>query len=376
MKYTAFALIILTWVWTALADDQQVVVAPEEMNEILANPGMGWETYQKSSKQDESLPAWIPSTVRYVRWGWGKLEPQPGKIDYALFDQLLNETRDSGQKLAFRVWCCSSRAGIPYHPAWIKQVGGRELLIDHEGSDGLVPVPDMDDPVVLNRHLDFIKRLGQRYDGHPAIDHLDLGSVGWWGEWHFSDTRKGRMPALENRKKVVDAYLAAFKKTPLLMPIAGGECLTYASDRGAGWRADCLGDMRGYGHDCWCHMRVGYPTYIQEARILDAWKRAPVAWEACWDMRRWASEGWPLRYIFNYALALHGSYFNNKSTPLPRGESVRPEVERFLRRLGYRLVLKELRHPAAARPGAKLEIGPCFWGLHEGAIADTIVALL
>jgi hypothetical protein len=339
-----------------VAGGQQVVVTPEETGKILANPGMGWETYEKASKQDDSLPPWIPSSVRYVRWGWGTLEPQPGKIDYALFDQLLKETHDSGQKLAFRLWCCSTRAGRPYHPAWLKQVGGRELLFDHEGCDGLLPVPDMDDPVVLERHLDFIKRLGRRYDGHPDIDHFDLGSVGWWGEWHFSNSQKGRLPAVENRKKIVDAYLAAFKKTPLLMPIAGAECLTYATERGAGWRADCLGDMRGYGHDCWCHMRVGYPTYIQEAHILDAWKRAPISWEAGWNMRRWVAERWPLRYIFNYALALHGSYFNNKSTTLPAGENVRPEVERFLRRLGYRLVLKELRHAAQARPGARLEL--------------------
>jgi len=30
-------------------------------------------------------------------------------------------------------------------------------------------------------------------------------------------------------------------------------------------------------------------------------------------MRRWVKDGWSLRYIFNYALALHGSYLNNKS---------------------------------------------------------------
>jgi hypothetical protein len=35
---------------------------------------------------------------------------------------------------------------------------------------------------------------------------------------------------------------------------------------------------------------------------------------------------------------------------------VRPEIERFLRRLGYRLVLRELRYPAAAAPGGKLQL--------------------
>jgi hypothetical protein len=35
---------------------------------------------------------------------------------------------------------------------------------------------------------------------------------------------------------------------------------------------------------------------------------------------------------------------------------VREEVERFLRRLGYRLVLKELKHPRSARAGEVLQL--------------------
>ena len=73
-------------------------------------------------------------------------------------------------------------------------------------------------------------------------------------------------------------------------------------------------------------------------------------------MRKWVNEGWSLRYIFNYALACHASVINNKSAPLPSRADVRPEIERFLRRLGYRLVLKELKHPAQVRVGGKLEL--------------------
>ena len=93
-----------------------------------------------------------------------------------------------------------------------------------------------------------------------------------------------------------------------------------------------------------------------QRNVQETWKTAPVAWESCWDMQKWVAEGWSLRYIFNYALALHGSYLNNKSAPLPEGPDVRPEVERFLRRLGYRLVLKELKHAANVKPGDKLAV--------------------
>jgi len=344
LKLCFSMIVVLAASGTAQAQ-QQVVVTPEETDEILANPGMGWETFHHTSKADKNRPAWIPSTVHYARWGWGELEPEPGKLNTAFLDKVLRETHDSGQKLAFRVMCCSTSTGRPYHPKWLTEIGGKELTAQYGTSS--FPIPDLDDPVVLDRHLDFIKRLGKRYDGHPDIDHIDLGSIGWWGEWHLSGSKQNKMPTLENRKKVVDAYCATFKRTPLVMLIGGGVCLKYACDHGAGWRADCLGDMGGFSKS-WCHMCKGYPVWIKEAGVQEVWKTAPVAWETCWDMRKWVSEGWSLRYIFNYALACHASVINNKSAPLPQGDNVRPEIERFLRRLGYRLVLKELKHPAQA----------------------------
>ena len=282
------------------------------------------------------------------------MEPKEDAIDYTFLDRVLKETHDSAQKLAFRVMCCSTSAGVPYHPEWLREIGGKELRCDYQGV-GSFPIPDMDDPIVLKKHLDFIQRLGSRYDGHPDIDHVDLGSIGWWGEWHLSGSKRCSLPTLQNRMKVVDAYLTAFKKTPLIMLIGGEECTKYAVQRGAGWRADCLGDMGGFSRR-WSHMRNGYPGWFRAAGLQNVWKTSPVAWESCWDMNKWVNEGWSLRYIFNYALALHGSCINNKSAPLPQGDEVRPEVERFLRRLGYRFVLKELKHPASIKAGEKLTV--------------------
>ncbi len=347
-------LVQLVWLAPALAADGWVRVVPKETDEILANPAVGWQTFHRTATQDKSLPSWIPSTAHYARWGWGQLEPEQGRLAEGFLDGLLKETREAGQTLAFRVMCCSTEPRQPYHPKWLQGIGGR--IIRAQRNDGpAVDMPDLGDPKILAAHLDFIRRLGARYDGHPDIDHVDLGSVGWWGEWHLSGATNARVPAPDVQKKIVDAYLAAFRKTPLLMLIGGGEMLKHASQRGAGWRADCLGDMGGFSKT-WSHMRMGYPQYVTDAGIADVWKTSPVAWETCWDMRKWVRENWSLRFIFNYALALHGSYVNNKSAPLPEGDQVRAELERFLRRLGYRLVLKELKHPPQVKAGGSLEL--------------------
>jgi hypothetical protein len=368
----------------------EVKIVPEQTDELLANPGMGWQTFHHTRDEDGNLPDWIPSTIHYARWGWGALEPDLGRIDYAFLDGVLEETRRAGQRLAFRVMCCSTRRGRPYQPAWLKEAGGKILICDH-GNQKELSIPDLDDPLTLELHLDFIKRLGARYDGHPDIDHVDLGTVGWWGEWHMSSSKTCEMPSMANRERIIDTYVAAFRKTPLLMLIGGRECLTYAAKRGTGWRADCLGDMGGFSKN-WCHMYNAYPNLIRDARVGEAWKTAPVAWESCWDMRKWVQEDWPLRFIFNYALALHGSYLNNKSAPLPEGENVRREIERFLRRLGYRLVLRELKHPKQVKSGESLTLAtkwqnvgsaPCYKPYrlayrltHSSGLTKTLVGMI
>ena len=350
--------LLLTVMSSSLATGQEerqiVTVVPEATDEILANPGMGWETFHRTADDDKNLPSWIPSTIHYARWGWNVLEPEQGKIDYDFLDGILKETRESGQQLAFRVMCCSPYPRRPYHPEWLQDIGGEIVKTRHGDSSG-VEVPVLDDPQILAAHLDFIKRLGARYDGHPDITRLDLGSVGWWGEWHMSRSSNATMPTPETRKKIVDAYLAAFQKTPLVMLIGGDEMLGYAVKNGTGWRADSLGDLGSFS-PTWNHMFGSYPKRIQAIQDLNAWKNGPIAFEPPAAVSEFVEKDWPLRWIFNYGLAVHGSSFSGKSGRLPDDEHFRQELERFLRRLGYRLVLKELSQSSNAQPGGKIQL--------------------
>ena len=257
MKHVVFGLIVFGYTMTAMAGNQQVVVTPEETDEILANPGIGWETFHHTSKQDKSLPSWIPSTIQYARWGWGELEPEPGKLNTEFLDKVLKETHDVGAEVGLQGHVLFDRPTPPTIRDGSRTLAARNSMRT-EAAKSRPPFPTWMIPSSSTRHLDFIKRLGERYDGHPDIDHVDLGSIGWWGEWHLSGSKNCKLPTLENRMKVVDAYLAAFKKTPLLMLIGGGECLTYAAEHGTGWRADCLGDMGGFTKQ-WCHMLDAYP---------------------------------------------------------------------------------------------------------------------
>jgi len=209
----------------------------------------------------------------------------------------------------------------------------------------------MDHPIFQKAHFRLIRELGKRYDGHPDLDLVDIGTVGHWGEWHMSNTDV-ELPGLKTRFDIIEEYCNAFRRTPKAMLIGDKEGMIHAVHMDCGWRADCLGDMGGFSRT-WNHMDNFYRQQIEKTGAEEAWKVAPVAFESCWDMRKWKEEGWNIRYIFDYALKLHASYLNNKSAPIPGG--TRPEIERFLRRLGYRLVLRKLEHERAVSPGSMLE---------------------
>jgi hypothetical protein len=323
-------------------------VEPEETNQLLPNPGMGWQTFHRFADDDQNL-AGLPSGAAYFRFYWRELEPTEGQIEFPRLDDLLAHARRAGQKLGLRVMCTGSRERLDV-PQWLPDKGCRGYEFQYEG--GRHWVPDFDDPLFWKAHLRLIGELGKRYDGHPDLDYLDIGSVGLWGEWHMSGTGVD-MPPIKTRLAIIDAYFQAFPNTPKLMLIGDADGMKHATSRGAGWRADCLGDMGGFS-PCWNHMRDAYPDQIKSTGSGEVWQRAPVAWETCWDMRKWVAEGWDVRYIFDYALDYHASYVNNKSAPIPQG--FRPEVERLIRKLGYRLVLRSVEHEGATRRGRGLVV--------------------
>jgi hypothetical protein len=356
------------WLWVAPAGPflvclalaaeitpRTVKVQPQETEALFANPGMGWQTFHRFADEDRNL-AGLPSGSAYFRFYWREIEPQDGQIDFARFDELLAHARRAGQKLAFRIMCTGSGQYMDV-PSWLRDQGCKGIEFTYGGRRHWVP--DFADPLFQQAHLRLIRELGARYDGHPDMDLLDIGSVGLWGEWHMSGTEAvetGKpvpLPSLEIRHALIDAWRSAFPKTSKVILIGSEEGMARATRDGYGWRADCLGDMGGFSKT-WNHMDNFYLQQLEKTRAQEAWKRAPVAFESCWDMRKWKQEGWDIAYVFDYALRCHASYMNNKSAPIPDG--ARPEVERFLRKLGYRLVLRSIEHAREVAAGSDLPV--------------------
>jgi hypothetical protein len=325
---------------------ESLIVEPEPTDELLTNPGMGFETFNcfKGDERNRVAENYPECSIAYFRFYWSKLEPLEGAYNFNLIDSLLEKGQQNGQDLALRFMPTSAADSYEGTPKWYiaKAKGYWYKKYNRRGW-----APEHNDPYFLAKQEELVSAFGERYNGNRNIVRMDIGSVGFWGEWHMSHTEPAvPMISEENAVKIIDMYLKYWDRTPLSMLIGYVPGLRYAVNKGTGWRADSLGD---YGHfsDTWCHMFDAYPQQLKQANALDAWKNGPVAFEPPGSMvdleKHVPQKGGGYDKMWNKALEWHGSAFNAKSKPILSHQV--PPIRRFLKRCGYRFSLRRIVLP-------------------------------
>jgi len=315
------------------------IVSPIESDAVLVNPGMGFTTH---SSVDQDVPGYPQSSIAYYRWYWDELEPQEGKFNWKMVDSVLALVKSRGQRLATRIMPAN---GIPRIPDWYRKTGakGWEFVAESTQNAGKTDpswMPDHEDPLYAKYMGRLVREFAKRYDGHPDIDHIDIGAYGHWGEWHLSFVAEKESYPFKIKKMIIDWYLEGFKKTPMVIPEDAEDGLIYATENGTGWRADCIGD---YGPpNNWNLMTRYLQLPRQYPSVGNAWKTKPVIFETCGTMESWLKAGRDIDFIYNVMLELHTSVLNNKSSAIP--PEWWPATEKFLKRMGYRFVNRLIRH--------------------------------
>jgi hypothetical protein len=377
-------IIVIFLMSVELAAQEIVVVRPREINDVMINPGKGFTTFQCFNGDSEPFAKggiresggrYVPdcytepvtykfneslinidhpqSSVAYFRINWSFIEPEEGKYKWEFIDSLLATGKKRNQSLLLRIAPFSGSIESDHKkdvPSWFRaKIGPTDRAsVPHE-----FWLIDHNNPLYLKHFGDLIRNFGNRYDGHPMIEAVDLSICGQAGEGVGTNYLDERI-----RKELVKAYTDSFRETPLI--VLGRTDKTehnvyhLAREEGldVGWRLDCLGDIFGFGKE-FCHMYDYYPQAIaQGMQAQDAWKKAPIAFEACWTMKHWKENGWDLDYIIDQSLKWHISTFNNKSSPVP--EEWTTEVENWIKRMGYRFVLRKFTYPKEIGQNNKL----------------------
>ncbi len=371
-----------------LLAQQSVIARPKEIDDVLVNPGMGIQTFQRFNgealyptlrwseagptqrgAQSGARPDFPGSSLAYCRWFWSEIEPQPGKYRWEVIDTALEEARAHRQTLDFRI--------MPYDqghplPEWYRNSGARRANKPTD-KDGEIWSPDGDDPLYLKHWGALVLAAGARYDGHPYLDSVDVSTVGYWGEgWG------PYLPSWQRQKELIDLYFDAFKRTLLLINFDEPHALEYGVKRGAGWRLDCWGDLGGRGKGM-MHMLDLYPQQVIRTGIQDAWQRYPVSLETCGTPGHWKQWGGgytdaQLQEIFDQALRWHAASINIKSTAIPK--DWQPKWDEFQKQIGYRFVLRRFEYPKAVKAGEMMPVKS--WWVNKGVAppyGDFILAL-
>jgi hypothetical protein len=105
--------------------------------------------------------------------------------------------------------------------------------------------------------------------------------------------------------------------------------------------------------------------------VEEDWKKAPISLEICGTFLRWRDrEGYgkeEVQYIFDQSLKWHISSFNAKSSPVPA--EWEPLVDEWLKKMGYRFVLRRFSYPETVQRNGKLAfaswwenkgVAPCY----------------
>lgn len=332
--------------------DKYITVKPIENFDVFGNPGMGFVEFQGKKAENNNGPyeKFPKATVAYYRWTWAQIEPVEGEIRFDIIDDAIKNAKENGQTIAFRimpVWQSS-------FPPWLADKGVPFVAV--EDGQGSV-FPDHNHPEFLKYQERLIKSLGERYAPLSVIDHIDIGSVGCWGEWHYSCCKqknvcKNYFPDYLNQKKIIDWYFSYFNGVKLVGLAAAP--LDYISRKGGGWRGDCFGDY-GFFSNTSNHMEGLYQTVASGGDSGTAWEKAPVVLESCFTMQDWLKKGFDIDRIFSKALDWHVSIVNHFSKTFP--PELKNKIFDFQRHIGYRFVLQSLINSARVSPGSAVYLG-------------------
>lgn len=328
----------------ASTDDTLDHVYFHEVNTLFANPGQGWivEPYRQPR---------LPNSVVYVRFEWQQVEPKDGEFNWTLIDREIAKAKQHGATIAMRVMTANAHSNGPYtSPEWLFKEGCKKYAYKNDGKDAALggkPMkrfePNYSDPLYLAKHAAFLEALGQRYNGSPNVEFLDIGSYGIWGEWHTTHPA-----SVAVRQQIVDMYLKAFPRTPLVYMSDDAEVMNYALAHGAGLRRDGVGSP-------WHEQRwAGTPAYANVPTMGDAWKHAPIVFEWFLDYDYLIAHHWSFNSAVDFMLKNHVTMINDNLGPVP--PDVMPQLEKLARLAGYRFVLHELTKPKTAHAGESVPL--------------------
>jgi hypothetical protein len=308
----------------------------------LDNPLKGWAPY------------WFPWLTQYYQpvsmnfWyvSWRELEPNPQDYRFAQWEQSWDQTRPDTRENhgVFRVYL--DYPGQPTGvPQWLIDMGV-EMRPYSDYGGGLSP--DYDDPRLVQALVRFIRALGAYFNNHPRVAFVQLGLLGFWGEWH-TWPRPELFASDATQRTVVDEMRAAFPNKILQARTANGYLGVHPW---LGYHDDMFPEDTD-GGEAWHFL----PNLRRAGRDQN-WKVACIGGEMVpGQALRWLTTDWNItRTMLERG---HFTYLGPYCPPLENHSANATFLQNsqwMVRRMGYEYRLDRLQWTAQVQRGRRIEI--------------------
>jgi hypothetical protein len=269
------------------------------------------------------------------------------QFEWKPLEELLDGIAGRGHQAVFRVFL-EYPGKKDVIPAFLIKDGLKVQKYLNTNTQPLPPseieTPDYADANLRKAMKQFVAALGTKYDGDPRIGGITAGLLGTWGEWH-DWPRDDLFASKEVQIEVMDAYEAAFRKTPVLLRYPAGDNHKQKAPnakRPFGYHDDSFawGTLdSGKKSDGWFFMPL---MKAAGPEALDKWKTQPIggeirpeAWGKVFDAEPGEKQIQDFRKCVE---ATHASWLMDsgmfKKEKTPNAERIK-RAEEEVRRMGY-----------------------------------------
>jgi hypothetical protein len=283
------------------------------------------------------------SSVGFQYLAWGDIEPQDGVLDAAQIEEVIARPGSKDRHLILRVYCQwfeEESVEDTACPLWLSESPYNVPFLEGDGGTGLW---DFNDAAFLSQAVELIDALGEQFDDDPRIFTIQIGIIGYWGEWHtvgfeqdgvdyeFTDT---------TTQTVLDAYQASFTNKRVVGRYPWREPLA-----SAGWI--------GFHNDYFLANNDHSQEFDDSVAAGNKWREGPIGGETppgaelgLYD----DDEGLSMIETAHYSTMGPGGYHREK------GDDDYEAYMSLHRRMGYNFQISEALFPVEAAASSSLSV--------------------
>jgi len=305
---------------------------------VTRSPLMGFAPDARNIRQCEQ------SDLVFILLRWADWEPEEGVFDTTYLESRFNTKRwKQEHKHAVLRFVCDIPGDSDHMdiPQWLydQTRGG----VRYHTELGMGYSPDYANARFRESHGKALQKLGEYCSKDNLVAFVELGSVGHWGEWHVEGSSgRSLMPDAEICGEYVQTYVESFPNAKLLMrrnyETAVSEKLGFYNDMTGNVPATetWLEWMRSGG----TQKTVGSPMELQPVENLG--RESPVGGEFASNVAMADILGENFGELLS-AVTASGATFLGPNVPDLLDESTAAARDSILRRMGYRIYVRELQ---------------------------------